>query len=204
METILNKNGSVFIIIREWLDKEYGHELFTHLDEKATWINCQYGRDNKLYKMKREICLLGDGTHQKYPYSKIPFTVNHWDHCLNSEIKKIKDNMINDINISQLLKDDPLEFNSCVVNKYKTGSEYIRYHSDLEAQGPYHQVISLSLGASRTFHIKKNNSFEKEIKTVLNHGDLLLMFGRAQEDYLHAIHSENVQGKRISLTYRYI
>ncbi len=195
---ILNKNGSMFIIYRNWLEKEYADELFKHLNENVNWINMQYGRDGKLYKMKRDICLLGDGTHEKYPYSKIPFIVNHWDHCLNSEIKKIKEQIID------LKSDLQLEFNSCVVNRYKTGSDYISLHADTEASGPLNAVACVSLGDTRTFHIKKNNSFEKPIKTQLNHGDLLFMLGNCQKDYEHAIHSENGKDTRISLTYRYI
>lgn len=208
METLVNKDGSLFIIIRNWLDLEYGHELFKHLDEKATWIDNIYGRDGKLYKMKREICLLGDGTHEKYPYHKLPFEVNHWDHCLNSEIKKIKEQICEDAEIQNIIKPfgkNELSFNSCVVNKYRDSSDYISYHADEEASGNYNAVVSVSLGSSRTFYIKKNNSFEKEIKTVLNHGDLLLMAGQCQKDYQHAIHSEKgIKGARISLTYRYI
>lgn len=207
MEEILYKDGSLFVVIRKWLHQNDADDLYTLLDKNAKWINCSIGRDNKLYKMKREISLLGDGSHKLYPYSKIPFAVNHWDHCLNGEIKNIKEKICDDPDISIFVKqfgDELLDFNSCVLNKYHTGSDFISMHKDLEAQGPLHQVISLSLGISRTFHIKKDNSFEKPIQVVLNHGDLLLMLGRAQEDYSHAIHSETVNGKRISLTYRYI
>lgn len=210
METLINKDGSLFMVIRNWLDTNYGDALFKHLYEKATWIDNIYGRDGKLYKMKREICLLGDGTHEKYPYHKLPFEVNHWDHCLNSEIKKIKDDICKDGQIQHVIKpfsisNDELIFNSCVVNKYRDHSDYISYHSDFEASGIYNAVVSVSLGSSRTFYIKKNNSFEREMKTVLNHGDLLLMAGNCQKDYQHAIHSEkNSVGSRISLTYRFI
>lgn len=202
METIIDMNGSLFLVIRQWLDKEYADNLFENLDKNATWLNMQYGKDNKLYKMKREISLLGDHSYKYYPYEKIPFKVTHWDICFNSEIKKIKDNICEDLNIQTF--SDKLAFNSCVVNRYSP-RDYIRYHSDNEVKGILNQVCSVSLGTSRTFYIKKNNSFEAPIEVILNHGDLLLMAGRAQEDFTHAIHSQpNINGKRISLTYRYI
>lgn len=202
METIINNQGSLFLIIRQWLDQEYANRLYDNLDKNALWINMQYGQNKKLYKMNREISLLGDGTHAYYPYEKIPFMVSHWDQVLNSEIRKIKENICQDVNIQSMLNAN-LDFNSCVVNRYSPHN-FISYHADMEAQGDLHQVVSVSLGSSRTFHIKKNNSFEKPIQVILNHGDLLLMAGQAQVDYQHAIHSEDTNGKRISLTYRYI
>ena len=201
METIINHNGSLFLVIRQWLDKEYANELFENLDKNVKWYDKQYGKDGNLYKMKRKISMLGDGSHLLYPYEKIPFEVTNWDQILNSEIKKIKDDICKDNNIQSFSSD--LEFNSCIVNKY-TANDFISYHSDFEAKGVQQQVVSVSLGGSRTFHIKKNNSFERPIQVVLNHGDLLLMLGNCQRDYQHAIHSEKNVNTRISLTYRYI
>lgn len=213
MEVIINNNGSLFLVIRQWLDKEYADDLFKNINENVKWYNKSYAKDGKLYKMNREICLLGDGSHFVYPYHKIPFEVSHWDQVLNSEIRKLKDNICNDVNIQTF--SEKLEFNSCVVNKYKP-EDFIKYHQDIEAHGLMHQVCSISLGVSRIFHIKKINSFETPMKVVLNHGDLLLMMGRSQQDYEHAIHSQKNStigikgpsltdvGSRISLTYRYI
>ncbi len=202
METIIEENGSLFLVIRQWLDKEYADDLFKNIDKNVKWYNKSYAKDGKLYNMNRKISLLGNGLHDVYPYHKIPFEVTHWDQILNSEIKKIKDNICEDLNIQTIAKE--LAFNSCVINKY-TPKDFISYHADTETNGPMYQVVSISLGTSRTFHIKKNNSFERPIQVILNHGDLLLMLGNAQKDYMHAIHSQpNINGNRISLTYRYI
>ena len=197
MEYIVNDQSIVFVI-RNWLSTEYSEQLNNYIDKNIKWIN--YGiKNNKPILLTRSIYLLGDDTVKKYPYSNLSFMVNNWDSVLNQEIKNIKDNLITD---EHLLKYN-LSFNSCVINKYKNGKEFIAPHSDEEASGPMNAVISISLGASRTLWLKEKST-SKLLKVQLNNGDCLVMLGETQKYWNHSIPSDKSNGMRISLTYRFI
>ena len=65
--------------------------------------------------------------------------------------------------------------NSCNVNRYDTGKDFVGWHSDDEKLfstfNDQTMIVSLSLGASRTFEIRHKSS-NKEISIVLNNGDI--------------------------------
>merc|ERR1719171_772285 len=87
----------------------------------------------------------------------------------------------------------------------------VGWHADDEPlfQGKFSDcsIISLSLGAMRTFEIRVNHPEDGErplIKTKLRSGDLLTMEGMLQKYYQHRIPKEAAQGPRINLTWRWI
>ena len=96
-------------------------------------------------------------------------------------------------------------FNSCLIIRYLTGKNYISYHSDDERQlGENGQVVTVSLGASRKFRLRKKGQTSGYcFETTLHHGDLVIMDGDMQSHYMHSIIKElKVVEPRISLTYR--
>jgi len=118
-------------------------------------------------------------------------------------VKDISDSMIQDCGI---------KFNSCLLNEYATGREYIGYHGDKEANPKnLASVAALSLGGSRDFTYKKfklrkgdNLDNLKPITRVLNCGDLIVMIGNVQYYYKHTIPKRAHADYRISLTLRYL
>jgi alkylated DNA repair dioxygenase AlkB len=99
-------------------------------------------------------------------------------------------------------KEFAFSFNSCLLNEYRDGSEYIGYHSDREAVDTDHLVATVSLGGPRDFHFKAYNKEIPTLTTVLNSGDLVLMSGTTQKLYKHSIPKRAHGNYRISLTYR--
>lgn len=126
-------------------------------------------------------------------------------------------------------------FNFCLVNYYAGGADSISYHSDDERfLGPLPTIASFSLGARRDFYMKHkpppppndnktkttstdNNSSSaaaepvpvdaaKPLKLPLGSGDMILMRGTTQANWLHSIpkrSGKNAEdGGRINITFR--
>ena len=98
-----------------------------------------------------------------------------------------------------------IEFNSVLLNRYRSGEDSIGWHSDNEyGLGPNTYIASLSLGQSRSF-LLRHNTENLEYKVELNHGDLLLMGNNSQIKYQHSVPKEKLcKGERINLTFRII
>lgn len=106
-------------------------------------------------------------------------------------------------------------FNFCLVNYYADGKDSIAYHSDDERfLGSLPAIASFSLGAKRDFLMKHKplapNSGEvieepKVIKLPLSSGDMILMRGKTQANWLHSVPKragpESGKG-RINITFR--
>ena len=94
-------------------------------------------------------------------------------------------------------------FNSVLLNRYRDGQDSMSFHSDNERQlGPEPVIASLSLGASRTLQFRALHARQR-LAGTLTHGSLLVMHGRSQADWQHAIPKEPCSGERINLTFRH-
>ena len=110
------------------------------------------------------------------------------------------------------------DFNFCLVNYYASGSDSISFHSDDERfLGNDPAIASFSLGARRDFLLKHKpppsgqatNSeagAPKPLKFPLGSGDMILMRGRTQSNWLHSIPKRTGKnqddGGRINITFR--
>lgn len=108
-------------------------------------------------------------------------------------------------------------FNFCLVNYYAGGADSISYHSDDERfLGPDPAIASFSLGARRDFYMKHKPppktqqdaapAEAKPLKLPLGSGDMILMRGSTQANWLHSIpkrSGKNAEdGGRINITFR--
>ncbi|PHH65478.1 hypothetical protein CDD81_2258 [Ophiocordyceps australis] len=112
-------------------------------------------------------------------------------------------------------------FNFCLVNYYASGADSISFHSDDERfLGNDPAIASFSLGARRDFLLKHKpprgdsdisqatnaTAKAKPIKLALASGDMILMRGKTQSNWLHSIpkrSGKNEQdGGRINITFR--
>ena len=104
------------------------------------------------------------------------------------------------------IKDPP---NSCNANMYESGDDMVGWHADNEplfkADKQDALIISLSLGASRTFAYRLNAQPDKVKDLRLHDGDLFTMEGLTQKYYKHAVRKERRDVlPRINLTWRWI
>lgn len=82
----------------------------------------------------------------------------------------------------------PKEFNQLLINWYENGNEYIGAHSDDESQlEPDGEIMSISLGQTRTFRIRDKSTKAKVKDLELRHGDVVVMKKGMQKRYTHEI-----------------
>lgn len=100
--------------------------------------------------------------------------------------------------------------NSCNLNLYEGGDMSVGWHADDEQlfQGKFRdcKIISLSLGAARSFELRANwsSSDDATLNLMLGDGDLCTMEGMVQKYFQHRVPRENLKGARINLTWRWI
>ena len=101
-------------------------------------------------------------------------------------------------------KDVPTVVN---LNQYAGSGSFIRWHSDNDPLfGPQNLpklIVSLSLGNSVGFMVRRRASGNVPSSIRLDHGDVLVMDGLVQSEYEHCTASE-LQGPRVNLTYRWV
>jgi alkylated DNA repair dioxygenase AlkB len=96
-----------------------------------------------------------------------------------------------------------MAFNGVLVNLYRNGRDSVSWHADDEPSLGIDPVIaSLSLGATRRFHLRHKRE-DIRIGVDLTHGSCLLMSGPTQHHWLHQLpKSRRVEAPRINLTFR--
>ncbi len=96
-----------------------------------------------------------------------------------------------------------VDFNSCLANLYRDGTDSMGYHSDDEPElGPRPTIASISLGDRRRFLLRHRTTRERW-SWDLGHGDLLVMRDESQRDYAHAVpKTSRPVGPRMNLTFR--
>ncbi|EXJ56746.1 hypothetical protein A1O7_07090 [Cladophialophora yegresii CBS 114405] len=104
-------------------------------------------------------------------------------------------------------------YNFCLVNYYASGSDSISFHSDDERfLGENPAIASFTLGAKRDFLMKHKPPKEgeakletRDIKLALGSGDMVLMRGPTQANWLHSIPKRKggeADRGRINITFR--
>ena len=94
------------------------------------------------------------------------------------------------------------------LNLYGGSGSRVRWHSDNEGlfgkQGESKLIVSMSFGVSALFKWKPGPSLDSDASSSwLHHGDLLVMDGRCQDEYLHC--TDPLQGgERVNITFRWI
>ncbi len=101
-------------------------------------------------------------------------------------------------------------FNFVLLNHYRDRNDSMGWHADSEPElGDQPVIASLSLGAARTFRVRtarKTAGVRRLSRAIeLPHGSLLIMRGRSQSDFQHALpKSARSCGPRLNLTFRHV
>jgi alkylated DNA repair dioxygenase AlkB len=95
------------------------------------------------------------------------------------------------------------DFNGILVNRYKSGLDYISAHSDDETGLDNNGVIAISYGAKRILRIRDKKT-KKIIKDILLESySIIQMGGDFQKEFTHEIPiQKKVLDERISFTFR--
>lgn len=97
-------------------------------------------------------------------------------------------------------------FNGVLLNRYRTGRDSMGWHADDESEFGEHPVIaSVSFGGTRNFQLKHKRRKELKASVELTHGNLLVMRGGTQANWLHQVpKTAKPVGERLNLTFRRI
>ena len=98
-----------------------------------------------------------------------------------------------------------VDFDSCLVNLYRDGSDAVAWHGDTVRKtltDPL--VVTISLGAARRFLVRRRGGGPVVKEYAPGHGDLMVMGGAMQHDYEHTVpRQKSASGARMSVTMRH-
>ena len=199
-KTTLDKNSSLIKAnnlsvkyIENFFDFDQSQLYMKHLTNDIKWKREKIRMWGKEIVTKKRIAWYAD-EGKSYTYSGSTFYPVQWDEVL-LEIKK---------QVEQHIR---FQFNSVLLNEYKSGEVGMGWHSDDEKELGIDPIIaSLSFGANRDFIFKHktDKSFEK-IKIHLKSGSLLIMSGSTQHYWKHSLPKRlKVREPRVNLTFRKI
>jgi hypothetical protein len=191
-----NEAPSVFYYIPNFINDKEQHQLIDYLENINDFLpsykyNNSISRYQKWYHVdKKYFCPLWK---VRYPQ----WTSFELDDVINSLIEKIQ------LYLPQLSSITIPKINSCLINKYPTGENFIAPHRDSpQSFGDEPTIIGLSIGSTRTIHFLRNDDDTKNFSFNLESGSIFIMAGSSQKKYLHTIKKNNSYGVRYSLTFR--
>lgn len=175
-----------------WLPPAQAGALQAALLRDIPWEVHRIRMFGRLVDSPRLSCWMGD-PDARYRYSGADFLPHPWADVL----MPVRDRLQEELCAS---------FNSVLLNRYRSGTDSMGWHSDDEAElGPQPVIASLSLGAARRFLLRRRDQHAAKAEFLLADGDLLVMAGSTQAHYQHALpKSSRVHGERINLTFRWI
>jgi alkylated DNA repair dioxygenase AlkB len=96
-------------------------------------------------------------------------------------------------------------FDSCLVNLYRDGSDAVAWHGDTVRKTMRNPLVAtVSLGARRSFLLKPVAGGPVARRYAPGEGDLLVMGGACQHDWVHTVPREkSASGARMSVTLRH-
>lgn len=178
-----------------WLEAAEATQLF-ELSTALGWHQNEFSIYGKTMPLPRREVVFGDEPY-RYSYSRgrVILTAEPWPTwlwMLRSRVEKATN----------------CSFPLVIGNRYDSGKDHIGWHDDGRPElGPKPAIASVSLGAARTFQVRRKPSFRGERTAidsyVLGHGDLLIMPPGFQESHLHRVsQSSKAEGSRVNWTFR--
>lgn len=188
---VLDHDGARVVYYPQFLTRDDADTLRAQLDREAPWHEERVHVYGTWHVAKRTVCAMGDeGT--VYSYAKKQERASPY---LKSVVS-IRDR------ITDLTHQS---YDYALLNRYADGADKIGFHADDEKDlQPGATIAAVSVGAPREFHLRcKTQKSGHCARITLEHGSLLLMMGRTQELYRHAIPArKSIKHQRISLTFR--
>lgn len=175
-----------------FIDSERASELFSKLLAEVAWQHDSITIFGKTYPQPRLTALYGN-EGKPYSYSNLKMHPHLWTPLLlqiKAEVEAICQ----------------VSFTTVLLNYYRDGNDSNGWHADNEKELGVNPVIaSVSLGASRRFHLRHNSSKTEKLQLTLTSGSLLVMQGTTQHFWKHQLpKTTKIIGPRINLTFRII
>ncbi|MEX1192355.1 MAG: alpha-ketoglutarate-dependent dioxygenase AlkB [Brumimicrobium sp.] len=177
------------IWVPDFLVKIESDDLHDYFLKELRWQGGKVKLFGKTFEIPRkQVMFTDEGLH--YGYSGKQLVSSDWD----DEVLKIK---------KRIEQFSGFEFNACLANLYRDGQDSNGWHADDEKElGKNPIIASVSLGATRNFHLKHKIINERK-NIELTHGSLLIMGGETQRYWKHQIpKTKKVIDARVNLTFR--
>jgi alkylated DNA repair dioxygenase AlkB len=173
-----------------WLDEAGAAALFRRLLDETPWEDPVLRIAGRSVPMPRRVAFHG-------PYDYAYSGHLHRARALPPEVDAVR---------RRIADTAGHPFNTVLINLYRSGADSVSWHSDDDyAHGGHPAVASLSLGATRRFRVAPRRGPAATFAIDLTSGGLLVMEGRSQEDYRHALPKTTAPvGPRINLTFRHM
>ncbi len=185
METFELADGGILLYDELFLPSDLADDYFAELRDHCVWEQKPgiFG-----HMQPRLIASYGD-KGISYRYSGVTNVALPWTSTL--------------LEIKRKIESVQGEYNYCLLNRYRTGSDSMGWHADDEPEMG-NVIGSLSLGATRKFRIRHNST--RETKTFpASNGTLMIMAGTFQQFWQHEVPKTKTNiGERINLTFRQI
>jgi alkylated DNA repair dioxygenase AlkB len=184
------ENGE-YLFYQDFFSKKESDLYLQNLKENIDWKQESMNMYGKQVNFPRLTAWYGDND-KPYSFSGITLAPKVW----TRELLEIKDK------IEPLSK---VQFNSVLLNRYRSGNDSISWHTDAEKELGINPVIaSVNFGATRKFQLRHIKTKEK-LEIELTHGSLLIMQGELQHFWQHQVpKTSKVVNERINLTFRVI
>ncbi|MEX2483073.1 MAG: alpha-ketoglutarate-dependent dioxygenase AlkB [Brumimicrobium sp.] len=177
------------IWVPDFLVKIESDDLHDYFLKELSWQGGKVKLFGRTFEIPRkQVMFTDEGLH--YGYSGKQLVSSDWD----DEVLKIK---------KRIEQFSGFEFNACLANLYRDGQDSNGWHADDEKElGKNPIIASVSLGATRNFHLKHKIINERK-NIELTHGSLLIMGGETQRYWKHQIpKTKKVIDARVNLTFR--
>ena len=141
-----------------------------------------------------------------YRFSGNQMNEQEWPPLLN-DIRLLLNDFLKEKNI--LPSDSNIGLNAVLVNNYRDGNDHIGWHSDktgelIRIQGQT-IIVSLTFGVTRPFLLRRTDNHSIKYSINLSHGDLLVIKGKTNDFWQHAVPKRTMITKpRINLTFRIV
>lgn len=176
---------------REFLNQEVAWQWYERLRDNTIWRQEKITIYGKQHFVPRLSCWMAD-EGLDYRYSNMTMNPVAW----SKDVLSIK---------AQLERKIGVQFNSVLLNFYRSGQDSNGWHADNEPElGENPVIASVSLGAARDFHLRHNQDSQLKHQIALQHGSLLIMQGATQSHWQHHIPKRANAEPRINLTFRTI
>jgi hypothetical protein len=201
--TLINEDDAIVAIFPYWLqdkgiepDELYSSlSLSTHFTRPIIKIFSYPG------PTPRDQIACGDGGMDSHNYTGTSVPMIPWD-SIDERVEDLRQYISDTEDLMQLsCSSIP---NSCLINYYRNGADYVGYHSDKELKDYSQTVYTVTLGTPRKF-VLQHKTTKRKVTVIPQAGDLVVMTGRTQELWKHAVPKVSVNRcdtGRISLTYR--
>ncbi len=211
-----NYSNSIFCYIPNVLSLKEQKNLLNYINNNnnfkynPSYTNSKNGRLQKWFQEdKKYFCPKWKKHYNWWCSFEYDKTIKYLQNIIQTFINTNK--IINKYNIKKP------KINSCLLNKYRNGNDYISPHRDtILSFGEEPTIIGLSLGQTRQINFKRViiNNYSKSLSNLdknkqdlnfsfeLESGSIFIMAGSSQRFFSHSIPKSNTHNIRYSFTFR--